>query len=183
MHSKVQKLLGRGCAYGSLSPGLWHPHQQYISPPRQCNTVARGKHHFNKDPPNAKFYFPGDGCERPTTFHHLLITQVQRIYTLAASLAGDEPTYADIFRAFSTEFDLPDTMYNVTLPANDYGNAVVGGAEECRELCRGEDQCVGWSYDQGRCWKKVGIVEQRKKEGVVSGMFPEKYRCRERASE
>lgn len=164
---------------------------------RDTGILIKGQQGFNLNPPNAKYAFPENACSRPITFHHLLLPQIQRIYTASArprrprdktsgnstrdnfpELYSDATTYGDIFSEFYRDFDLPEFKIDTNMPGGDYRNIKVENAVECQDLCRNSSQkCRAWSFDNGRCWMKKHIRKLEGKKGAVTGAFPDRYKC------
>ncbi|KAL3896158.1 MAG: hypothetical protein SGCHY_004261 [Lobulomycetales sp.] len=162
---------------------------------RDLGIKLKSTRHFNKDPPNAKFSFPADPCERPITFHHLLVKQIQRIYAASkkptAKPADDRlfpdifsgaTTFGDIFQEFRGDYHLQSFMPNFNMPAKDYKSEPMENVHECQEACKLDLACVAWTFDVGKCWMKKNIKQTKEKPGASSGTFPEKYLCRQNSS-
>lgn len=161
---------------------------------RDLGILLKGKKHFNKEPPNAEFWYPTDPCERPITFHHLLLHQMQRVHQ-ASKLAAQRklksdpstiffsdlyaigPTYGDIYAEFHRDYRLGAFDENSNRQGGDYNNLDAKSAKECQQLCMNEKKCLAWSFVDSRCWLKDSIPAAKQQQGTTTGTFPEKYVC------
>ncbi|KAJ3034090.1 hypothetical protein HDV00_005454 [Rhizophlyctis rosea] len=136
--------------------------------------------HFHGDPPSRTSFWPRDPCEKPLTFHHLLPSQIQNLYNTPSQ---NLTTYGAILQHLRPSLHIPasnEMEMDVNREGGDYKDVPSGSGEECRRKCeRDEGRCVSWTFDVGRCWLKEGVVGGRGKRGAVSGVFGERYVCRE----
>ncbi|KAJ3091000.1 hypothetical protein HK102_001999 [Quaeritorhiza haematococci] len=169
---------------------------------RDHRILLEGKPGFHGTPPNQKFGWPKDPCQRPITFHHLYVRQIQQIYEAveqAREAHVEKPppppssvgtvtkrlstapeyliSYGDLFQAFYKDFDMASLEHDTNRPGYDYKNQPSENAAQCQDMCKSEQQCMAWALDGGRCWLKNGIPSKSSQSGVISGTFPEKYRC------
>jgi hypothetical protein len=143
---------------------------------------------FHNEPPNSKSWWPEDPCSRPTTFHHLLLPQIQKLYdTDRLQLEQGEPTsYGHIFTNFLTDKERKDMSTRVDNDINrqgmDYRHEATPSPEACANLCAEEARCKAWTWekadgDGGECWFKKGIPSKQEKKGATSGVVPKNYMC------
>ncbi len=143
---------------------------------------------FHNEPPNSKSWWPEDPCSRPTTFHHLLLPQIQKLYdTDRLQLEQGEPTsYGHIFTNFLTDKERKDMSTRVDNDINrqgmDYRHEPTPSPEACANLCNEEARCKAWTWeknekDGGECWLKKGIPSKQEKKGATSGVVPKNYMC------
>ncbi|KAJ3277834.1 hypothetical protein HK104_002934 [Borealophlyctis nickersoniae] len=151
---------------------------------------------FNGEAPNAKFRWPPNPCDRPLTFHHLLVKQVQQVFeveqrvTASAAARGDGDavderddqtpsvvTYADVFQVTAKEVGLGQHEPGTNRPGMDYQQVACRTAQRCEDICREDEKCMAWTLDEGRCWLKGGIPSRKEKRRAVSGVIVERYKC------
>ncbi|KAJ3042522.1 hypothetical protein HDV00_007056 [Rhizophlyctis rosea] len=149
---------------------------------------------FNKEPPNVRYWYPREPCDRPLTFHHLLVKQIQKLYDLERQMlsvwGSSRVTFGDIAADW-----LDDGVYNVLggvegtdrkrgdlthLRWDGVRSGEKGGAEWCEEKCEGMMRCHSWVWDGRECWLKEGIPPVGERANVTSGFLLDKYRCRPR---
>ncbi|KAI8817974.1 uncharacterized protein EV422DRAFT_499426, partial [Fimicolochytrium jonesii] len=133
---------------------------------------------FYGSPPNKQFWFPHNACDRPLTFHHLLVKQVQDLYNLEKKVIGQygkgAVTFGDIY------WDWHPT--SVRLADYDRKGAEIASwladsVEVCEALCKGKKNCVTWVYDGHKCWMKDRIPPGKTEKGILTGVVKERYMC------
>ncbi|KAI9034526.1 hypothetical protein DFJ74DRAFT_649791 [Hyaloraphidium curvatum] len=144
---------------------------------------------FHNEPPNSKSWWPEDPCSRPTTFHHLLTWQIQKLYDVdRVQLEARQPTtYGGIFSNFLSEKERKEMATRVDRDVNrqgmDYRHQFSDTPQACAELCHGEARCKSWTWENntdsagGECWLKKGIPGKQEKKGATSGTVPKNYLC------
>ncbi|TPX71523.1 hypothetical protein SpCBS45565_g01062 [Spizellomyces sp. 'palustris'] len=134
---------------------------------------------FHKDPPNDEFWFPRDPCQRPATFHHLLVKQIQRLYDLERKRQTEtgtgRVTFADIYNDWHNPTEALEA--NVDRKGSDILNIRVVSAEACNRLCRRQPECLSFVFDGSKCWLKNQIPPPVEGIGFISGIIPDRYRC------
>ncbi|KAJ3278619.1 hypothetical protein HK104_002168 [Borealophlyctis nickersoniae] len=136
---------------------------------------------FHRDPPNDRFHFPKNPCDRPLTFHHLLVKQLQKLYDLETSVRnqrnGDgHVKFADIFADWHK--GLPEGGKPGTdRPRGDYEHMPTATAQDCESLCTASPKCMSFTFDGAMCWLKHSIPPADAKEGVTSGVMTSRYKC------
>ncbi|KAJ3034865.1 hypothetical protein HK097_004371, partial [Rhizophlyctis rosea] len=149
---------------------------------RDAGVMLTREYGFNGDPPGRNFRWHKNACGKPLGFHHLLTSQVQRLHQVVASSPSTPITYSDIFKHFKPSLHLPDAEHedvDTNRPGDDYKNVESGSSGECKQICRAEERCLSWVWEEGRCWLKDGVPGPKEKKGSVSGVFWERYGCRE----
>ncbi|TPX52238.1 hypothetical protein SeMB42_g01575 [Synchytrium endobioticum] len=157
----------------------------------QCILRLEGQPGFNGEPPNSRFGWPVAACDKPYTFHHATVSQIQKIAHAEEFALIHNPesvvTYADIFREFSKD------LYNsqagmeadTNRPGNDFENSDSDTPQICESKCKANSMCMAWTWEKSTdkaCWLKHGIPSPTTKEGAVSGVVArlpdhERYKC------
>ena len=153
---------------------------------RDLGILITPSKNFNKDPPNHEFWFPKDPCERPITFHHMLLNQMQRLHKVSKIAAGNgsvadyssAPNYGDVFNEFSTDFNYRKIELDTNRKGNDYKDVAAEEYLDCMEICSKDYDCASWSFDNKRCWLKKSVSSSIEAKGVVSGVILGRYVCR-----
>jgi hypothetical protein len=157
---------------------------------RDVGIRLTGQPGFNVDPPNVRFSWPSEPCDRPHTFHHLTVAQMQRLAEMEqkALLQNRDPvvTYADVFSEFSSDLhNIPSIETDTNRPGNDFDNFFTETAQDCEKMCQTDtrSKCMAWTFetDSKWCWLKEGIPARSVKNGAVSGIIPPelpaRYKC------
>ncbi|KAJ3013944.1 hypothetical protein HKX48_005432 [Thoreauomyces humboldtii] len=138
---------------------------------------------FSSSPPNREYGFPHDPCERPLTFHHLLVKQTQDLYDVEKRVTErrgkGSVTFGDIFWDWHAETELIDDFDR---KGGDYMAALVSNIEDCRSFCTSRKVCVAYSYDGSTCMLKDKIPGGKSIPGTSSGVLRERYTCTARGA-
>ncbi|KAI8589466.1 hypothetical protein BDZ88DRAFT_462109 [Geranomyces variabilis] len=133
---------------------------------------------FFSTPPNKQFTFPHDPCERPLTFHHLLVRQIQDLYGIERRInrrvGKGAVTFGDVYWPWHGETELQE---NFDRKGADFLSAVLETAEDCRDLCEEKKVCVSYVYDGKKCWLKNRIPPGAPGRGFTSGVMRDRYQC------
>ena len=132
---------------------------------------------FNKQPPQlTRGIHP---CQKPITFHHLLVKQIQEIWDLESKYlsSNNTITFSDMYEYFIGKQEGEEYMIDTDLPGNDIMNISTPSAIYCQKLCQNEPECVSFSFVNGVCWLKDSIPFTKQANKSVSGIFQERYKC------
>jgi hypothetical protein len=134
---------------------------------------------FNKEPPlSLGGVHP---CEKPLTFHHLLVKQIQTIWESEyewLSLNKKTRTFSEIYTSLAEKLNITDFIADTDMPGYDIKHTDTPNAITCQELCRKTSKCVSFSYITGICWLKDAAVSGEMRVGAVSGFLRDKFVCR-----
>lgn len=122
----------------------------------------------------------GPPCDKPVTFHHLLVGQIQELWTVESQLHSTNDkliTNADIYRTLIGQKQGEDFLTDIDMPGYDMKHFDSPNATSCHKSCRNEPKCISFSYVEGVCWLKDSMSEPKKLNGSVSGFFSDKYVC------
>lgn len=131
---------------------------------------------FHKDPPNERFSF-SKPCDKPITFHHMLVPHIQKLSNLEKSKKNIKAvTLADIYHIFIK----PDS--SIRNRTDRIGQDMyVGDALshlDCAEKCKQINTCTSFVYDGSKCWLKNGIPPLvSSNQGFYSGVIVTNYYC------
>eukprot|EP00842_Homolaphlyctis_polyrhiza_P001503 jgi/Hompol1/2353/HPOL_005962-RA len=157
----------RDCFAGDVRLALClRDHKIYITDPKT----------FNRDPPNEQYPFPKDPCYRPVTFHHLLVSQIQKLYNLETELKSRTSrgvTIADLFNDWIPV--LPDLIFNGDRRGSDLASITVNSVEACHDRCWDEPACISYVYDGKRCWLKDEIPPPTFRKDYYTGVIRHHY--------
>jgi hypothetical protein len=129
---------------------------------------------FTKHPPNDNFFY-GDPCTKQISFHHLLISQFQRLYQVELKNNGTRPvTLSDIAPSFLRE----GITSNTNRPGGDYDHFAEPSVEGCYERCRKDRKCYSFVHANSVCWLKSVIPDVKEEQGTTSGVVLSNYVCR-----
>lgn len=133
-------------------------------------------HTFNSKPPNDDFHFTSP-CLKPVSFHHLLLHQTQKLYSLEKSLEKNgvsTVTLGDIASSF-----LEDGLAKgVDRPGSDYTHFAEPLYDRCHEACKNDYRCVAFIHDsRANCWLKDSIPSVKTTAKSVSGIVLDHYKC------
>ncbi|BFZ64839.1 hypothetical protein YB2330_005992 [Saitoella coloradoensis] len=127
--------------------------------------------------------WPSDPCIRPVTGHHMRGKHFQEAYRAELAAPHGHVTFADLYAAHhggARDITERDIDYVTDMGLAGWGE--VEDARECREMCLLEPECKAWTFEDetGECFLKYeGGMRWAGKEGYVSGMLGERYRCKE----
>ncbi|KAJ3021813.1 hypothetical protein HKX48_007696 [Thoreauomyces humboldtii] len=133
---------------------------------------------FFSTPPNRDFWFPHEPCDRPLTFHHLLVKQIQELYsterTIANRVGKGSVTFGDIYWAWHPETEWqPD----FDRKGGDYAASACPSPEACKDMCLDRKNCLAYVFDGSKCWLKDRIPGGIAGKGMTSGVLRERYIC------
>ena len=134
---------------------------------------------FNSDPPLLQEGV--DPCDKPLTFHHLLVKQIQQIWYSEyewLSLNKTSRTFSEIYTSLARKQNINEYMSDTDMPGHDISHEDTPDAIACQDLCRKTSKCISFSYVSGKCWLKDTVSLTEKKIGAVSGFLRDKYICR-----
>jgi hypothetical protein len=127
-------------------------------------------------------------CEPIFTFHHLLPSKIQTLYTIELRVREERPhdpvvRLADVFRTIMhgiTKIIEP----GVDRIGGDKMSDLAESPVNCMKLCKQIPWCVSytwtpWVNNTGRCWMKDQVpMVSPGPPTYVSGVFADKYVCR-----
>ncbi|KAI8905174.1 hypothetical protein EDD86DRAFT_182583, partial [Gorgonomyces haynaldii] len=142
---------------------------------RDAGILITGDHTFNRDPPHRKYGFTIDPCDRPSTFHHLLVDQIQSLYELEMKSKTPLINYAQVFQHWHGDND--GKIVSGNRKGNDYNHVKSSSAPECRDLCEKDKKCASFVYDKGECWFKGRIPGFEESTEAKTGHFSSHYQC------
>ena len=131
---------------------------------------------FHGDPP--LMFLHEKPCHQPVTFHHLLIKQIQQIWIVEHRLSSINTfniSISDILQPMISKTQ--EYMLDLDMPGNDIINIHTKNATICQELCRKTKECIAFSYTGDTCWLKDSIPSSIIRQGVISGILSDKYKC------
>ncbi|KAI8817372.1 uncharacterized protein EV422DRAFT_500154 [Fimicolochytrium jonesii] len=133
---------------------------------------------FHGSPPNKDFWFPHNPCDRPMTFHHLLVKQIQDLYNLERRMISQHGkgsvAFGDIYWDWHAGSEL-QTNYDrrgadvAQLPANT--------TQACQALCASKKICTTFVFDGKMCWMKDRIPPGSPEKGMTTGIVKSRYTC------
>jgi hypothetical protein len=123
------------------------------------------------EPPNDHHHF-GSPCEKPLTFHHLTVSQIQKLYQAQESSRGLVRNQ-DIVPFFFDHQMLKDQDRK----GDDYSNFDCAEPKECAERCEAEEQCVAYVHVQAKCFLKDRIPSTVDAPGAHTGVVIQHYKC------
>lgn len=133
---------------------------------------------FNRDPPHSLYWYP-DPCDRPITFHHLLVAQIQKLYDLEQKTKQNYPftTFSEIFLDWIGDSDGEPVIGDRR--GSDITSYSAETSDECREKCRIYSTCVSYTFSDGKCFLKSGIpvIRDETTTSATTGYFSAKYIC------
>ncbi|KAL2913544.1 hypothetical protein HK105_207004 [Polyrhizophydium stewartii] len=133
---------------------------------------------FSSDPPSKKLYRFFEPCLLPISFHHLLVTQAQRMWDAESRLhqvQGRLMTMADVYKNWVGAQE--EMLIGHDRRGGDYIRHAAEHAEDCVVLCQEDPKCVAYSFDGRTCWLKSVIPVDYPNPRVVSGVISSNYVC------
>ncbi|TPX57601.1 hypothetical protein PhCBS80983_g03742 [Powellomyces hirtus] len=133
---------------------------------------------FFSTPPNKQFWFPHDPCDRPLTFHHLLVKQIQELYNtekgIITRIGKGAVTFSDIYWSWHGE---TEWQANFDRKGADFMSAMLDTPEDCKDICLEKKACISYVFDGRKCWLKDRIPPGVVGRGMTSGVLRERYVC------
>ncbi|KAJ3304497.1 hypothetical protein HDV03_002706 [Kappamyces sp. JEL0829] len=147
---------------------------------RDAGILVKNAGLFSPDAPNDRFNFY-DPCAAPRTFHHLLGSQIQKLYELeqVARQNLQRVLLTDVFKAFMT--DAPQV--DVDRPHGRYIKQISSiTMEECKQACKTTSDCATYVHAHGDCHlKRSAPPVSKRANGIVSGLITENFNCLDRS--
>lgn len=126
---------------------------------------------FNGNPPHEEYWF-NRPCQKPITFHHLLVSQIQKLYNL--DVRKKSVTMADVYDDWHPQQPIEKDMDR---PGGDLSHESNMTAEQCHQACLKNSKCVSFSHSGSECWLKREIPPAKKKQGFTSGVVNSHFTC------
>jgi hypothetical protein len=137
---------------------------------RDVNVFVQGTGRNHINPPN-DLHFWGSPCDKPFTFHHLTVPQIQKLYQ--SDQRNQVTRNQDIVPLFLEQ----KLEMNVDRKGYDYYNFEVIEPQSCFEKCAEDEHCVAFTHANKRCYLKDKIPDASDVEGFVSGPLISHYKC------
>ncbi|KAJ3365720.1 hypothetical protein HDU91_002088 [Kappamyces sp. JEL0680] len=166
-HGASRRVLTIDCWAGDVRLGLCL---------RDAGVLLTNVKGFHTNPPNDLTVY-GHPCSRPLTFHHLLPTQIQKLYEFELGATQNNPvakiTMADLMPEWLDS--IPRT--NTNRKGDEYKTVLVRDLNACIERCRTDPACMAYSFKDRACAlkRKVNILE--KESGSTSGVMLSNFQC------
>jgi hypothetical protein len=145
---------------------------------RDQGVLAADPGGFNANPPHHGYWF-NDACRKPITFHHLLVSQMQKLWTLEQStklkFPGTAVEMSDIYRDWHPDNGLEQ---NTDRSGADVKSIDSLSANECLNTCREIPDCMAFTFADGKCWLKNEIPPKTEQKGHTSGVVTSHFVCR-----
>jgi hypothetical protein len=139
------------------------------------------KHHngFNNNPPNENMNFFSP-CIEPTTFHHLVPSQIQELYDfeMEAKSKYDVINMGHVANYFLKPIE--GAIMNVKRFGGDMAELKASNSQECLLLCQTKEGCVSFSFVTDTCYMKQWIPRVYPDESGIeeSGIVLSHYICK-----
>jgi hypothetical protein len=125
----------------------------------------------NLNPPNDLHYF-GSPCDKPFTFHHLTVPQMQKLYQAQLGSQNGTRNQDIVPFFFSTEMNR-----GVDRRGDDYKSFASTLEQNCHESCLEDEKCTAYTHVWGKCYLKDKIPSASESASSFSGVVVEHYKC------
>lgn len=134
---------------------------------------------FNTNPPNDNTVF-SHPCSKPITFHHMLVSQIEELYTLEIasrnSYLNGHITMEKLLSLWVTADPESDTIRN----GDEYESTLSDNLQHCISTCKKDMGCMAYSFEHlsSKCTKQSKINALKKNIGTTTGIIRSNFKCR-----
>lgn len=135
---------------------------------------------FHTNPPNDKTVY-AHPCSRPITFHHLLKSQIEKLYNLEKNVTNNfsrMDSFVTMEKLMGEWID-PKSKEDTDRQGDEFGTYAVSSLADCIQVCKGISKCIAYTFvkSESTCILKSKVNELKRKIGMVSGLMPSNFVC------